>query len=88
MANFGEADGDARKKLFEGWLKPTQSMADEARSDTTASAGMAKEVFEGSRDLAYAGLGVLSGGADPKDIDAWQTWWNKNKNRRWDLEKP
>lgn len=85
--HWGEADGATRKKLFEGLLKPMQSMADEARSGGSGAGYSVKEIFEGARDDVYEALGVLSGGADARDIDAWLAWWNNNKNKSWDPKK-
>ncbi len=85
--HWGEADGATRKKLFEALLKPMQSLADEARSDSSGAGGVAKEIFEGARDSVYEALGVLSGGAEVRDIDAWLAWWNNNKNKSWDPKK-
>ena len=83
-AHWGEADGATRKKLFEGLLKPMQSLADEARSGTGGGDWLAKDIFEGARDSTYAAFEALSGIADPIDIDGWRSWWNNNKNKSWD----
>ena len=60
-------------------------MADEARSGDGGF--LAKEIFEGARDSVYEALGVLSGGTEARDIDAWLAWWNNNKNKSWDPKK-
>lgn len=87
-ASWGEADAATRRKLFEALLKPMQSLADEARSGPAGGAGPgAKEIFEGARDATYAALAVLSGNAETRDIDAWQAWWNNNKNKSWEPKK-
>ncbi|MCY2959301.1 MAG: hypothetical protein NTY35_03970 [Planctomycetota bacterium] len=89
-AYWGEADGATRKKLFEGLLKPMQSMADEVRSSSVAVGGpviVAKEIFEGAREAAYAAYSELSGVSEARDIDAWLAWWNNNKTKSWDKKK-
>jgi len=85
--HWGEADGATRKKIFEALLKPMQAMADEARSDGSEAGYSAKQTFEGARDSVYEAFGVLSGGAEVRDIDAWLAWWNNNKNKSWDRKK-
>jgi hypothetical protein len=84
---FGDAEPATRKRAFEALFRALITLADEARSSSEAGAWIAKDLFEGARADGYAALETLSGTREA-DIDAWQRWWNKNKQRAWEKSKP
>jgi hypothetical protein len=86
FAHWGEADGATRKKLFEALFKPMQSLADEARSAGPGTE-VAKDIFEGARDVTYDALAALSRDTGTRDIDGWLAWWNDHKNKSWDAKQ-
>jgi hypothetical protein len=91
IGEFGDAKIDVRKELFSSALKTLMSAKNAKDSESNTTGGpkgsVATERYDTIAAPLMSTLHKLSK-HDESTPEAWERWWNKNRQATWDSSKP